>query len=1286
MTQPVYSDVHDAPPVRRRHRALVWLRAGLRLLALLLALAAMAVAVLWWWAGTEGSLATATRWLQRTQPLTVQDVSGSLRAGGRIGHLNWQRDGLTVNVDALALAWQPLALLSGTLQLDRLSAAAVRVNDRRPPAPQALSTPPKALGLPLRVTLANLDIARIELAGPVALEARSLAGRYTFDGLDHQIVLRQLQAAGGQYHGQARLQASGPMQLDARLSGAVVSRVPNAAATLPLSFQATLAGPLADLRLQALVQADTAAPRQSLPHATATARITAWAAQPLQQAEAGFRALDLGALWPQAPQTELTGHLSVQPDPAASNTWRVQATADNAMAGRWDQQRLPLEQVVLEGEWRDGASLVKSLTARLARGQLQASGRWAPAGAAQPAWQLDAQLRGVDPTQLHSALACPVINGKAHLEGLGAAIGFDAALRAAQAGSRGQANATGLDLRSATARGRWEAGQLSLPRLEVRTREATLDATLDLRPAARAGSGTATLAAPGLQAHVHGALSERAGRGTLNVRAADTARTLRWLRQIPGWPTGLRDARAEGSGTLDATWQGGWGHPTLDAKLSVPRLVWHGDSAVPPWTATALQATVAGPIERLEATVSGRVEAGKRRFSLQAAAEGGQRAATSTAPRVTLPLWQARVTRLMATAQDPALGSGEWRVALDAPAALRWAPGASFDLGAGTATLTAPSGTGAASASPAGEPTRVAWQPAQWKPGGLTTAGRITGLPMAWIDLVGGAQMAGAGLMGDLVLDGEWDASLTATPRIHAALKRRSGDVSVRAESAQGAPTRVPAGVREAQVTLDNQGDEVRLALRWDSERAGTAQGTLVTRLARQADGWQWPAAAPLTGQLKARLPRIGVWSVLAPPGWRLRGSVDANLNIGGARAAPRLEGTLQADDLALRSVVDGIEFRDGRMRLRLDGDRLLIDEFMLRGVGDQASGGTLTARGEAGWNNGQPQVQLSARLERLRASIRTDRRITLSGQLQGRWSQAEIGLQGALHVDEASILLPDEDTPRLGDDVLVRNTQTAALGPKAPGKAAAPQGAGNEPHRTVTLAVELDLGDNLRVQGHGLDTRLRGTLQIGGDSLAAPRLTGTVNTFGGRYRAYGQQLNVEQGVLRFTGAPANPSLDILAIRPSMTQRVGVQITGSALLPRVRLYAQPDMPDAEKLSWLVLGRSSASGGAEAALLQQAALALLGSRGGAMSGGLAGSLGLDELSFRGAASQEDGSTSQGVVTLGKRFASNFYVAYERSLASAMGTFFVFYDLTKHLTVRGQAGGQSAVDLIYTLQYD
>jgi translocation and assembly module TamB len=233
---------------------------------------------------------------------------------------------------------------------------------------------------------------------------------------------------------------------------------------------------------------------------------------------------------------------------------------------------------------------------------------------------------------------------------------------------------------------------------------------------------------------------------------------------------------------------------------------------------------------------------------------------------------------------------------------------------------------------------------------------------------------------------------------------------------------------------------------------------------------------------------------------------------------------------------------------------------------------------------------------------------------------------------------------------------------------------------------VTLDLGSDFRVRGRGIDTKVAGELTLR-STLAtgeAPTVTGALRTVGGQYKAYGQQLEIERGQMRFTGAYDNPSLDILAIRPKLTQRVGVQITGTALLPRVRLYAEPDLPEAEKLAWLVLGRSGANGGAETAVLQQAAFALLG--GESSSGGIAGRLGLDELSVSGGSDVGSSGTSAATVTLGKRISQNFYVAYERSLAGTLGTFSIFYDLSERFTLRARTGEKSAVDLIYKYSYD
>ena len=1317
--------VHVANPGSR------WLKAfAMGIVAIAMVLMAC-VAGVWWWAGSDGSLARGLTWVGQSQPLTFERASGSLRAGGRVEQLTWQRDGLTVQVTGLAVVWQPWSLLQRKLALTQLAVDSVAVNDARPP-PTEPPSPPTALGLPLAVVIDQFAVGALRLTQPFAFSATAITGRYEFDRLQHRLDLANAQVAAGRYNGSAALSSSSPLTLDAQLSGALQTAMPGSTTPLTLGFQATARGPITELLAKAELQMTPQAAagknksaRQ--PQASATARILPWAVQPLSEADATFRDLDAASVWPEFPQTQLTGSASVRPSTGpATPAWQLQTRFINQLPGPWDRQRLPLDKLEANGEWRSGTGLVRALKATLGSGEVVASGEWADAatgatpGAAQ-AWKMQATFKNINPALLHSRMAALPLDGEATAQSQGAAIAFAASVKAnsgvaskpAQART-GQSNPlVELRLRDASATGSWNAkqagGTLALSALRVRTDEAELSGQFELQPKAQGGKGNLALTAPGLDAQVKGDLRPTSGSGDLSVRGRDAAQALRWLQKLPGMPASLQTASASGSAELKASWQGGWRDPALQAKLDFPSLDWQADTqkvtasdAMTPAPADAtqilkiraLQATLNGRLSQAQLNTAGRIEAGTRRYALQLAAEGGRSEST----------WQGLVSQLSVAVEDSALGAGAWRLATRGKVPLKWTPpptgnpanGGVFESGTGEAVLSAPAGKlQAATPSQA----VLVWQPVRWQTGELTTAGKLTGLPMAWIELLTGPQLAGAGLANNLLLDGEWDARLGNALSLKASLARSSGDLSVQTETAQGTSVRVAAGIRQARVSLVSNGENVNVALVWDSERAGTADGQLKTRLTRSAEGagegagsggWAWAADAPLEGRLRAQLPRIGVWSVLAPPGWRLRGSLATDLRISGTKAAPQLAGDLLADDLALRSVVDGIEFGNGRLRARLDGTRMLIDEFTLQGAGDKGAGGTLTARGEAGWLNGQvrgqPQVRLDARLERLRASLRTDRQLTVSGDLQASLVAKQATLVGKLVVDQARIILPEEGKPQLGDDVVVRTARGAAAGQQAPAQTSAPAAAEARPV-AIKLAMQLDLGPDFRVEGKGIATRLRGTLALAGESLRNPRLTGTINTDGGQYRAYGQRLDVEQGVIRFTGAIDNPSLDILAIRPNMmTQRVGVQILGTALLPRVRLYAQPELPDAEKLSWLIVGRASASGGAEAALLQQAALALLGSKSGGMSGGLAASLGLDELSFRGAASNASGGTTEGAITLGKRFSSNFYAAYERSISGALGTLFVFYDLSQRFTVRAQAGQQSAVDLIYTVPYD
>jgi translocation and assembly module TamB len=1247
-------------------------------IAVLIVALLLAVAGLWWWSGSEGSLAWVLERVQRTQPVTAEGVRGSLRSGLRIHRLTWEKDGVQVQADDVDLAWQPLALLGGVIKLDGVHAAALRITDRRPPPPEP-AKPPLSLAIKPRVVLDDLTIGHLEWNARTTLQADALVGHYSFDGTNHHVKVDSLRWAGGNYRGDAKLGALAPLPLEATLTGNVEAAVPGAASKLPLEFVATLKGPLADLNVQAQLQALQSGASADLPHATATARITPWAAQPVPQAQADLNAVDLAALWPQAPRTSLAGHVKVMP--AGTATWKLTAALRNDLPGPWDAERLPVQQLQAQGEWRDGAALVQSLHAVLGGGEVKATGRWSGGKAGD--WTVQAQVDHVDPSALHSQAAGAPLGGKAQARQDQGAIAFDVALQARGAAPKRPARAAkakgvaadlgALDLRQVTAQGRWKDGHLSLPMIDVRAADASLHGALEIEVAARAGSGHVQLDAPGLRADVNGELAQTRGRGALHADMNSVALSQRWLRRFPALPAALRESNADGRASLELAWQGGWHDPDVQGRLTVPSLQVRTAGAdantAPAWAVRDMAAGVNGRLSNATLDLRAAAQQGQRQLTLAVNAQGGR----APLERGAAAAWRARVGTINLSLRDPAIGNAPWQLALQRPFDVRWSPApSSLEVTASQAVLTAPQGKSAAASSQA----VIAWDPLRWGAGELRTGGRITGLPMGWLELVGGPQLAGSAVTGDMVFDGQWDANLGNSLRLNASLARSRGDVNVLTETAQGTQARVAAGVRDARLTVASQGDQVTLGLHWASERAGVAEGRLVTRLSRGGGaGWEWPVSAPIDGSLRAQLPRIGVWSLLAPPGWRLRGSLQADVKAGGTRGDPQLTGTIAADDLALRSVVDGVELQGGKLRAQLEGNRVRVTEFVLHGAGEGGAGGTLTATGEAALVNGHPQVQAQVQLARLRASIRSDRRVTISGNAAMRMDAAGSEVTGKLKVDQALFILPEEAKPQLGSDVVVHDAQAGSV-PKRNEAEPAPEPANAKP---VVIALDLDLGNDFEVRGHGLDTRLRGTLALSGRSLAAPRLVGTITTSGGEYQAYGQRLDVERGVLRFTGRFDNPSLDVLAIRPNTTQRVGVQISGTAQVPFVRLYAEPDLPDSEKLAWLVTGRAAPAGGAEAELVQQAALALLSARHPGASG-IAGRVGLDVLSVR------RDSTEGAILTLGKRFSRNFYASYERSLSGALGTLYIFYDISRRVTVRAQAGEQAGVDLIFTFAFD
>jgi translocation and assembly module TamB len=1231
--------------------------------ALLLALAA---AVVWWWAGQEGSLQWLLQRIGQSAPLRSEGVEGSVRGGWHIGRIVWERDGLRLEAEDIRLEWQPLAVLHRTLQLEVVQVARARLIDTRARKDEPMQEPVQ-LRLPWRVAVESLKVGSFAYQGRTQVEGGGLEGRYAFDGLRHEVELASLRVAGGEYQGKATLLAVAPLTLDAQLTGRFDAPVPASSARVPLQLALRAHGPARAIEADAKLrvggsQRDAAAG----PRADAKARITPFAAMPVPRAEVDVRQLDLALFWPAAPRTQLSGHAEVVP--LQKDAYRIAADALNAAAGPWDRGRLPVERLRAQGEWRSGTALLQSLDAQAGGGRVAGNGRWQGQG-----WTFDGKVEGVDPALLHTQLAALPLTGPLKLKGEGRAVDFDVDLRAGARRGRpagdGVAAAVGaLELRDLLAQGGWNGEVLSLAQLRLRTSDATLEGEGEWEPHAQAGRGRLQLRAPGMQVRADGSAAETRGQGSADVVASDLAQAQHWLARWPGMGDKLKTLALRGQAQVHLNWQGGWRDPSLQARASAKGVTWQpiatGDAAPAPWVVRDASLQWQGRLRDAALTLQAHAEQGQRRVAVDTT---GRLGVTFASP----VRWQGEFDSLSLQLQDPGITPGPWRMELRRAVAWR-ATGADFTLDAGEAVLHAPAMRSGASAADA----VLAWGPLRHQRGQLSTTGRISGLPLAWVELFGGAQLAGSALSGDMVFDAQWDAQVGSTLRVDAGIARVRGDVNVLAETAEGSAARVSAGVRDARVSVHSQGDQLEFRMLWDSERAGHAEGLVRSRLVRSGDGWTWPEQAPLAGRVQAQLPRIGVWSLLAPPGWRLRGSLSADIQVAGTRADPSLSGPLAADDLALRSVVDGIELRNGRLRARLAGRSLVVDEFLLHGSPEAGSeGGTLLARGEGSWSPQGPVLRADAVLSQLRASVRSDRQLTVSGKVAARVDRAGTQVTGDLRVDRARIQIPDENPPRLAEDVVVRNAPGV---PATEAERRQRPPAGTQGSK-LDLRLAFDMGPDFRVTGRGVDTRLVGTVEIRATAAGTPEIVGLIRTAGGTYEAYGQRMNIERGELRFTGPADNPALDILAVRPNMVQKVGVQVTGRAQAPHVELYSDPALSEAETLSWIVLGRSSAGGGAETAMLQRAAAALLAGRRGTGKS-LASSLGVDDISVA-----PDG-TNTAVVRVGKRFADNFYAAYERSLAGAMGTLFLFYDVSKRVTVRAEAGERTGLDLIFTFSFD
>ncbi|WP_237392297.1 translocation/assembly module TamB domain-containing protein [Aurantiacibacter rhizosphaerae] len=387
-----------------------------------------------------------------------------------------------------------------------------------------------------------------------------------------------------------------------------------------------------------------------------------------------------------------------------------------------------------------------------------------------------------------------------------------------------------------------------------------------------------------------------------------------------------------------------------------------------------------------------------------------------------------------------------------------------------------------------------------------------------------------------------------------------------------------------------------------------------------------------LFGQFRYNGSAASLWRLAAIDLLDMTGDISVAANMRGSLGDPQIRGSLEGDDLRLRSTLTGTDITGMRARGTFTGSRLALTSF----AGTAPNGGRISGSGFvdlsaiSATRGPQIDLRLAARnaeivdLENMGATVTGPIRIvsngvggTIAGRLEATSARWQLGTSEVLtelpSVEVTEINLPADQRPA----ILSQTPWSFLIDVRAPG------------------GIEVD-GMGLESEWRTENLLLRGTTddpRVGGSVSIVPRQ--------GSYSFAGTRFEITRGEIDFDrNVPIDPRIDLTAITNVNGLSVEVDVSGSASQPEITFSSTPALPEEELLARLLFGGSITDLSATDALQLGAAVASL--RGGGGVGPinkLRNAVGLDRLRIIPADPALDRGTA---VALGKNFGRRFYV--------------------------------------------
>ncbi|NCA81440.1 MAG: translocation/assembly module TamB [Opitutae bacterium] len=425
------------------------------------------------------------------------------------------------------------------------------------------------------------------------------------------------------------------------------------------------------------------------------------------------------------------------------------------------------------------------------------------------------------------------------------------------------------------------------------------------------------------------------------------------------------------------------------------------------------------------------------------------------------------------------------------------------------------------------------------------------------------------------------------------------------------------------------------------------------------------------TGQVDVHSLKLDVAQPFLSELRTLSGEVDAALRLSGNPRRPLLHGTLALTNGTVEPAAFPVTLGDIHLQGEFLGDRAEWSG------GFRSGAGLATLQGEAGLADAGWRAQLHLVGERLELAYGTLAILQASPDLRLHATPDTLAIKGTIRIPKADIAIQSlpESAVRTSVDAVVVDR---------PADATPPAGETAPADRLRAIQIDLQLGDQVSLGGRGITGRLAGTLRLRQDGTAAPQAFGELRIEDGRYRAYGQRLQIRQGQLIFAGPFERPNLSIEAIReiPAHSVVAGLRVDGPPDALQSSLFSEPAMPEEDVLAYLVLGRPLGRGEEtdSNAMLARAALSLGISRSGGVAASAAERLGIDQFQIDTAG---DGDDTQVVVS--GMVSSRLQLGYGVGVFVPANTLSLRYRLARDLHLEAVSGLESALDLLYTFRF-